>query len=375
MKKVLFISHDASRTGAPMIVLFLLQWFKKHHKDILIDTLLVEGGSMEEEFIKASNKVFNYKALVSAKKLSNKLIDKLLKKIETISPRKLFINELILENYDVIYANSVVSIPLAVIIKKNQPKSKLLLHVHELNNVIKARVPDFKSYIQSVDHFIAPSNIVKENLIFNYKVLDNKISIVREFSKLKETTKEIEKTDKFVIGGCGTISLRKGFDAFIQVAIQIKKKYPKSNIEFVWIGGNAELIDVAKSDIQKAGLKDSVYFVGEQTDLMSYFKYFDVFLLPSREDPFPLVCIDLALLSTPIICFEGATGIAEILVEGGGHIVPYLDVEEMTLKVIDYYNHPESLVKDGKKAKELFSDFTPEKICPIIYQRMESLIQ
>ncbi len=48
-KKVLFISHDASRTGAPIVLLNLLKWFKTN-TDIPFQILLKKGGVLEPDF-------------------------------------------------------------------------------------------------------------------------------------------------------------------------------------------------------------------------------------------------------------------------------------------------------------------------------------
>lgn len=369
MKRLLFISHDASRTGAPMIVLFLLEWFKKKHDNVIIDTVLINGGSLETDFERLSHKVFNYKSIRKTNKKS--FIKSVFNKLRIKTSKTSFYDKMNENKYDVIYANSVVSVQLANEIKKYTPQSKLIVHIHELENVIKTRVPKFKLYIKNIDKFIVPSNVVKDNLVANYEVASNKIVKIHEFSKLKESEAELIKDDVFRVGACGTISLRKGFDIFIQVAKSVKKKHPDFKIEFIWIGSNAELMELAKSDIKKLGLENTVHFIGEQTDLMKYFKMFDVFLLTSREDPFPLVCIDVAALSKPIICFNKDVGTAEVLVNGGGHVVDYLNIDEMGEKIINYYNNPNDLINDGKIAKELFSMFTPENLCPIIFDEMK----
>ena len=48
-KKVLFISHDASRTGAPLVLLNFLKWFKVNTA-IPFLVLLKIDGEMEPEF-------------------------------------------------------------------------------------------------------------------------------------------------------------------------------------------------------------------------------------------------------------------------------------------------------------------------------------
>ena len=48
-KRVLFISHDATRTGAPMILLHLLRWLRAN-TELSFDVLLRDGGELAGEF-------------------------------------------------------------------------------------------------------------------------------------------------------------------------------------------------------------------------------------------------------------------------------------------------------------------------------------
>jgi hypothetical protein len=52
-KSVLFISHDAFRAGATIILLNFLRWFKQN-TDIPFHVLICKRGEMEEEFKKLS---------------------------------------------------------------------------------------------------------------------------------------------------------------------------------------------------------------------------------------------------------------------------------------------------------------------------------
>ena len=64
----------------------------------------------------------------------------------------------------------------------------------------------------------------------------------------------------------------------------------------------------------------------------------------------------------------------EILKNGGGHIVPYLNTQEMCEKTLFYYFNESQKTHDGELACELFSNFTPEKMCPKIYTSILTLL-
>ncbi|HEX9600938.1 MAG TPA: hypothetical protein VF985_05575, partial [Mariniflexile sp.] len=58
------------------------------------------------------------------------------------------------------------------------PKSKFLAHLHELDIIIKQRLPNLKDYLPVIDHFIVPSKLVETNLIANWSVSEDSIEVV-----------------------------------------------------------------------------------------------------------------------------------------------------------------------------------------------------
>ncbi len=375
MKKILFISHDASRSGAPFVLLYLLQWLKSNKKHIQLDLLLVNGGPLEEDFKSLCKDVYMVPEFPEKpnflQEVYQKVFDFLGEKIK--DNIDLFFKRIAKNNYNLIYANTVVSVSNAVKLKRNLPQSKLILHIHEMNTIITTMAPDFNIYINSVDFFIAASEPVKTNLITNWSIIPNNVEVIYEFNNQKPN--ELKKSNTiFTVGASGLSHWRKGNDVFIQVARYIKTHFPQAKIMFVWVGREFRDKAMIDADIEKLGLEKTVYFIGESQHPEEEYINFDIFLLTSREDPFPLVCIEVANLKKPIICFEHASGSAEVIKKGGGFVVPYLDIEGMSEKIMFYYNNPKKIREDGEVAQELFSGYTPENICPLIYEKIEALL-
>lgn len=379
--KILFLSHQSSRTGAPLILLDFLKWVKQYQKEVQVTVLSLVGGSLREEFKKIANvyiELSDYKeeSIGLKKQVLEKIYTKLGYKFERQHPQKILIQELASQNFDVIYANTVVTIPLAQQIKDISVKSKIIAHLHELNTIIKIALPDFSYYIDKVDGFIAVSEMVRDNLINNYQVEPGKITTIYEFATIIKTHKKKSKTPPFIVGGSGTVHWRKGSDLFLQVAKYVKTYFTDFDIEFIWVGEIKEdENEIIQADISKSGLKGVVSFVGEVQTPQIFYDNFDVLLLTSREDPFPLVGIELGMLGKPLICFSKATGTAEIIKDGGGIIVPYLSIREMAEAVIEYYNNTEKKVYDGKINQQNFSRFTPEIICPKIFLYLNQVVK
>jgi glycosyltransferase involved in cell wall biosynthesis len=104
-------------------------------------------------------------------------------------------------------------------------------------------------------------------------------------------------------------------------------------------------------DVERAGLAGRVHFVGEQQDSDPYFQLFDIFALTSRTDPFPLVCLEAALNSIPVLCFDSG-GITEFVEEDCGFVVPYADVEAMTARILELAADGELRMRLGARAAE-----------------------
>lgn len=381
MKKIIFISNTASLTGAPYVLLLFIKWLKVTHKNLILDIVFLEGGHLENDFVEFTDTVYSYSDVTEKKELFPKLYSYTKRKLLGKGSRKqVFINSIANQDYDLIYANTIASVALATEIKKSSTNNpKLVAHIHELHTAIKGLLPNFKDYIPYVDQFISVSKIVKESLTENCTVAPSKNQLVYAFSD-KEVNKNVKREEillkekVFEVGACGVVFSRKGYDLFIQVAHHIKKVYPRIKIKFTWVGyisyPQRLLIE---ADLEKSGLQEVVFFVGEQVEPEIYFEKFDVFLMTSREDPFPLVCIEVGKMGVPIICFEKATGTAEVIDNGGGFVVPYLDCSAMAEKLMVYYNNDELRLKDGEINKIHFAEFVSDRLAPEIYNCIKKL--
>ncbi|WMI65831.1 glycosyltransferase family 4 protein [Aestuariibaculum sp. YM273] len=376
MIKILFITHDASRSGAPMVLLHFMRWLKVHQPHIVFDILYIIGGVLESDFEALCTHAYYLPVHVEEKSVKKLVRQRIKKKLgitlDKKTPQMLY-EQLALNKYDLIYANTVVAMPYGYAIKRYSPETKCVVHIHELPTIISSRVPNFEHYISGVDKFIAVTPQVNTRLITNFNVPQDRVNVVYECAEVK-VNKQPKDTQVFTVGASGISHWRKGNDVFLQIARYIVKHYPDLKIHFVWVGNESSDKPVIDADIEKIGLNNKVKFVGEVEDPSTYFNNFDVFLLTSREDPFPLVCIEVAMLEKPIICFEQASGTAEVVKQGGGFVVPYLDIEAMAEKIVYYYKNRNQMVVDGKNAYDLFKDYSPENICPQLYTVIENTI-
>jgi glycosyltransferase involved in cell wall biosynthesis len=99
-------------------------------------------------------------------------------------------------------------------------------------------------------------------------------------------------------------------------------------------------------------LGDRVRFVGSVANTLPYVLAADLFLLPSREDPFPLVCLEAADCGVPTVCFADAGGMPAFVGEEGGAVVPCLDVQAMAKQAIQLLTNRDLLRSAGESARQ-----------------------
>jgi glycosyltransferase involved in cell wall biosynthesis len=337
MAKIVFVLHEASRTGAPFTQLHLMRWLK-HNTNYQMMLILLQGGDLVEEFKQlAEVHVVNkpYVPQPISKRIRSRLTqlyrpdsEKLLKNIRRFNPK-------------LIFANTAVALPYAISLKQ-QLGVKLVSYLHELEITFFHISPEnFAIAAAQVDEFVMGSQAVSNYYQKTFAVAPEKAHVIYDFIEgiQGNVTKDIRAeygvaSGVPIIGAMASIGWRKGPELFIEVARRVLKE--NSHVRFMWVGGkkNGSAYKEVSRDIRLLGLEDKIIMAGEQVDIHSYYKAFDVFLLTSREDPFPLVCLEAALAYTPVICFDEAGGMPEFVRDDAGSVVSYLDLDAMANKVL-----------------------------------------
>lgn len=346
-KHLLFISHDATRTGAPILLLNLVKAIGKNYQ---VDFLLKNGGELFNEFSESAI------TSIAAKPQKRTIYKRILKKIRKGEEKRFEISNLKWKEYDFVISNTITNGDLLPEIRKFY-KGPIISYVHELEMATRffTNEIDLKQLIACSNAYFVPSEAVKNHLITNVGISPEKIEVLHYYIppfKINLQNKPLQRD--FLIGSVGTLDWRKSPDLFIVIAKAFFKKLPDANVQFIWKGaadGSVEM-DRLKYDIKKAGLKSKVSFVGASSDVAGFFNSISLFLLTSREDPYPLVVLEAANEEVPTLCFAGAGGSPEFIEQSqGGRIISYLDINEAVDAIIYYYRNRQALSSDGKKAR------------------------
>ena len=364
-KKVLFVSHKANRSGAPVLLLNIIREFKKT-TNVPIQVLLMEDGVLAKEF-KAVGKTFTWNKKTAAKTLDANPLVRLVNRIAFVLRGTFILFKL--RNTSLVFLNTITNGPMHK--KLLFLKCRFICYVHELDAAINM-LTNKNSLEITLNHtnlFLSVSEAVKENLICNHNVNENLIKVVaspflenellrnkNDYAAFVQSIKEKNKIspEAVVIGISASNEWRKGFDLFVPLVKIYFELFPGSNVYFIWKGFRNENASAWFDlyDYQRAGIDKQALLVEHGEDNIEWMAAFDIHLLLAREDPYPLVVLEAASLAIPTICFANAGGSPEFIENDCGFIVTYGDLLTMAKRIKELVGDTTMRKAMGKKAQE-----------------------
>ena len=161
--------------------------------------------------------------------------------------------------------------------------------------------------------------------------------------------------DVFLVLGCGTIDYRKGADLFVTAALDYLSRPGLPRACFVWVGDGHDRIlrSFIETQIERHEHELDIQFVGGRDDVEPYFVAGDAFLMTSRADPFPCVCQEAMATGLPIVAFAEGGGTIEMIGDEAGHCVPLADTTAMADKLALLASDPELRERLGARGRHL----------------------
>lgn len=342
-RRVLVVSPDASRTGAPLVLLQVA----RHLQSRGLEPTFVfrRGGPLLADFRSVGRVYGTWSVLAGAAGPSaavpRRALSGALQRLwEGTLPLRLR-----MRSYDAVFANTLVGGRLLERLHGARG-CPLVTHVHELSYLTSQFPADeVAGVVRRTTRFIAASGAVARFLQKDHAVPADRITVVVEPLDIARASADGASREAIceelgvaagarLVGCCGKLTWRKGYDLFVQVAAQVIGG-TDDDVHFVWVGDadSAEEWRRVRHEIAMLGLESRIHFVGPRPNAVPWVRAFDVLALTSREDPFPLVSLEAAFTRTPIVCFAGTGGTADLAAEGCVRAVPYLDVAAMAAGV------------------------------------------
>lgn len=360
--RLLVVAHDASRSGSPRVLAALLGWLRRHRPDVDVEVVLQRDGPLRERLAPVRT-LAPPDGRTPTERLGHGLRalgrPQAAASVERLRWRRALRGTAC---PDLVLLNSAPAAEaLGHLPWRDVP---VVAHLHELDGVLAGLPAAVQASVLDVDRHIAASQAVATMLVqrmgvdpgrvlVHHEVLDPDADPLRSGDPSHDPAAPLGIPARApVVLGAGARRRRKGLDLFVQLAVALRERRGPAAPHLVWVGPpdpDAELWP-AERDVQAAGLTGRVHLVPEVIDLGPWLARADVLAVPSREDPYPLVCLEASWWATPFVAFA-VGGIAEIADGAAGRVVPPLDLEAMADAVLELLDEPARAAEAGEQAR------------------------
>ncbi|MFN8243100.1 MAG: glycosyltransferase family 4 protein [Ferruginibacter sp.] len=356
--KITFISHDASLSGAPILLINLVKLLSTSGQ-YKICIIVKRGGPLNERFSQAAKTIVLKPAgyrqsgswLVGIKEL--------------FSSRLQLIRALWnCHRSEVVFSNTITN---GRLLKKvARVNRNIISYIHELEEAARVFEEEHDSSltIRLSRLLLYPSTAVAAFLKSYYHVPEDKLKALPYYfppmnsgssSKAAErqwvaSVCKLPVTNRVVLA-MGSISHRKGIDLFMETARIVCTQ--RNDISFVWTGPyeNAAMEKYVQDWLQQhPGL--AVGFTGPRPPAIQNFLCADLFFLSSREDPYPLVVLEAAYTGLPAICFSASGGITDFVNDTNGWLINGFSAGEAASCIMVAIDQPATIITKGERARQ-----------------------
>jgi len=171
-----------------------------------------------------------------------------------------------------------------------------------------------------------------------------------EFDKYKET----------IFLFVGRIIKRKGIDTLLQACCKLNQM---GKIDYkVVIVGDGEQQETLKNFCNKHNLQNNVKWAGrvQYDQINDYYHNADVFILPTWEDTWGVVVLEVMLFGKPVICSTGA-GSSELIIDGeNGYVFNPNKSDKLVELMSKFIDHPHLAREMGKKSQQKMKQYSPQ---------------
>ncbi|MEL7280257.1 MAG: glycosyltransferase family 4 protein [Pseudomonadota bacterium] len=359
--RLIFVSHDASRTGAPAIILRLLKMFSETGAFECF-TLLDDGGERLHEFEELSHCY-----VMSQSRYSVEMTDE---------ARHAEISALFDET-GIFEGNA----PLCALVNSaesfhiGRSLARMGLPVIQLLHEFSSYYPEslFEEIFRFSTRVIFPSHFIHKTAAQYCAIDETKVTVrgqgllddafgqmnrdrcrvkLRQDLKLPETAR--------IFLNVGSMDQRKGVDLFVHAARAYFERRPEDEESyFVWYGKGDDApggaLELARRLLSETGLDDRVRLMPSTNRIEQVFLGGDVFVLTARADPFPCVIHEAMACGLPIIAFRDGGGAQELIGESCGTLVDMGDVVALAEALARTADDPKMAAAQGGAGRDLIA--------------------
>lgn len=342
---ILLVSHEASRTGAPILAWNICRELRNRCNVIV---MLLGGGGIASYFAEACDVVIGpYRRQERKPAVMRHIVKELCDRYRI----------------DVALVNSIESRAVIQPLAERCVPSVLLIHEffiyvwpreefvaamrHAAAVVFPARIVQRNALTEDTRPLVDASHVLAQGKCLIPAGAQSGLAAAAELAAIEAFVRRGGRKRFFVLGA-GTVEYRKGVDLFVATAAEVRRQSPDADVAMLWIGRGFDperdlrYSAYVQQQIVATGI-DNVAVVGEVESLEAVYALADVLFLSSRLDPMPNIAIDAMSLGKPVVCFDTATGIAEVLAHNprtAECIVPFANIGEAATLILRMQSSP-----------------------------------
>lgn len=253
---------------------------------------------------------------------------------------------------DLVHANTILTLPEALIARTTGAPT--LLHVHEMlssdrRGLVAARLA------RLVDGVVADSEVSAAPL----RRQGVPTGVVRPGISPRAPTTPRPPADRLVVGSLATVCRRKGSDVFVEAAAAVLRE--RSDVEFRMVGPPASGPEEGWARALIARARAAGIDWRGQAEPFSTIPGWDLLVLPTRRDPFPLVVLEAMAAGVPVIASR-VDGVVEQVDPDSGILVEPGDAGALRAAIVSLLDDPGRRAAMARAAMARVAEhFTPDR--------------
>ena len=162
----------------------------------------------------------------------------------------------------------------------------------------------------------------------------------------QEVRKELGLEDRFVIGMVGRLADQKNYPFALEIMAKLRHRIPNA---ILVAAGNGPDEAMLREMIEKMGLQSHVHMLGRRSDVNRLYQAFDLFLMPSLYEGFPVAGVEALSSGLPVLLSDEIT--RELEFASGVLYLPLKD-EEPWIQAILRWKTEENAAQRSARQKE-----------------------
>ena len=218
------------------------------------------------------------------------------------------------------------------------------------------------------DRIVTVSYAMRDELV-SYGYPEQKIRVVhngvdeKKYDPARFSSREIEAfREKIGIGHSpmiffiGRLTWVKGADTLVRAMIHIVQEIPDAKLVILGVGDMEQML---VHMVHNHALEKNVilhFRMAPEEERILYYAASDVVVLPSKYEPFGIVCTEAMSMGKPVVVgARGTSGFREQVIPAGEgicgyHINPYdpLDIAKFTIEILKHHDLAETMGRNGR---------------------------